>query len=303
MTLLWLNFTKFAGKFLYTRKALVFVNGFLVASLLYFYTEDSYEKKIFAALASYVENQAPNSVNNKQEALLLNCLHLTHHLGENRASIFSGKDVSSFKSTFIHPVTYDLMTTNGACGSYAYILSRLLNELNIPNRIAQMKVNGEYGGHILVEAQTSRGWVTLDASFDLYFRKANGALASFNDVQNNWNYYRSQVPANYDMRYKYDGVRYTNWNRIPVLMPAVKSIIELAIGREATRYFSLRTFFLRKFHVLFDVTLFICLVIFVVIIRSFLRSNPELVKKHFPFIQSKKRSILVITPDVVIRRA
>lgn len=303
MKLLWRKFTRFAGKFLYTRKALVFVNGFLVASLLYFYTEDSYEKKVFEALAAYAQNHIPNSVNNKEEALLLNCLHLTHNLGENRAPIFSGKNVNSFESSVIHPVTYDLMTTNGACGSYAYILSRLLNELNIPNRIAQMKVNGVYGGHILVEAQTSRGWVTLDASYDLYFRKASGTLASFNDVQNNWNYYRSQTPASYDMRYKYDGARYTNWNRIPVLMPALKGIIELAIGREAARSFSLRTFFLRKFHVLFEVTFLICLVIFGFVIRNYVRSNPEMVKKHFPLFQSKKRSLLVITSDVGSRRA
>jgi hypothetical protein len=254
-------------------------------------------------MASYVKNKIPDSVSNKEEALLLNSLHLTHHLGEDRAPIFSGKDFNSFKSSVIHPVTYDLMTTDGACGSYAYILSRLLNELKIPNRIAQMKVNGRYGGHILVEAQTGKGWVVLDGSYDLYFKKANGDLASFNDVQNNWNYYRTQVPANYDLRYKYEGVRYTNWNRIPVVMPAIKSIMELAIGQEAVRYFSLRTSFLRKFHVLFEVTLFICLAIFGFVIRNYLRKNPEMIRIYFPNLYSKKRSLIVYAPEARKRRA
>ena len=108
------------------------------------------------------------------------------------------------------------MTTNGACGSYSYILSRLLNELKIPNRIAQMKVNGEYGGHILVEAKTPKGWIVLDGLYDLYFKKMNGELASFKDVQDNWNYFRDQVPANYNHQYRFEGVRYTNWSKIPV---------------------------------------------------------------------------------------
>jgi hypothetical protein len=194
----------------------------------------------------------------------------------------------------IHPVTYDLMTTNGACGSYSYILSRLLKELNVPNRIAQMKVDGLYGGHILVEAKTSKGWVVMDGLYDLYFKKADGTLASFNDVQNNWDYYKTQVPANYDFRYNYGGVRYTNWNKIPVLMPAIKSILELSLGKKAAGSFSMRTFFLRKFHLLFEVTLFLCFIILVVLIRRYVRNNPEKVKKYFPFLYSGKRPLVVM---------
>jgi hypothetical protein len=287
------KFTSVTGKFLSTRKALVFLNGFLVASLVYFYTEDSYEKKLFETLASCVRDATTDSVN-KEEALLLNSLHLTYQLGSNRANIFNGKQIHSFKASVIHPVTYDLMTANGACGSFAYILSRLLNELNIPKRIAQMKVDGLYGGHILVEAKTAKGWVVLDGLYDLYFKKADGTLASFNDVQNNWNYYKTQVPANYDSRYNYRDVRYTNWDKIPVLMPAIKGILELSIGKEAAGHFSLRTSFLRKFHFLFEVTLVICLINLGVLIRRYARNNPDEVRKYFPFLYSNKRPLVVM---------
>lgn len=293
MYLLLKKFTRFTGKFLNSRKILVFINGFLVASLVYFYTEDSYEENLFKTLASSIKDVTPGSAN-REEALLLNSLHLTYQLGSNRASIFNGKQINSFKSTVIHPVTYDLMTANGACGSFSYILSRLLKELNIPNRIAQMKVDGLYGGHILVEAKTSKGWVVMDGLYDLYFKKANGALASFNDVQNNWDYYKTQVPANYDLRYKYDGVRYTNWEKIPVLMPAMKGILELTMGKEAAKYFSLRTSFLRKYHWLFEVTLVICLIILGVLIRRYMRNNPEKVKKYFSFLYSNKGPLVAM---------
>lgn len=281
----WRKFTRLAGKFLYTGYSLVFVIGFLASSLLYFYMEDSYEKKIFETLSLYVKHNTPDTLN-KEQALLVNCLHLTHLLGKNRIDIFS-REISSFKSSVIHPVTCDLLTSNSACGSYSYTLSRLLNELNITNRIAQMKVGGTYGGHIIVEAKTSQGWVVLDGSYDLCFKKPGGQLASFKDVQGNWEYYCTQVPADYKLQYKYEGVRYTNWDKIPVVMPALKSVLKLAIGKKAVNELSLRTILLRKFHVLFELTVFICLTIFAVIIRNYIRKNTIIYKKRFPSLSAE----------------
>jgi hypothetical protein len=228
-----------------------------------------------------VKDITPDTLN-REEALLLNCLHLTNLLGKNRAGVFS-KEANSFKSSVIHPITCDLITANSACGSYSFTLSRLLNELNITNRIVQMKVGSLYGGHIVVEAKTSKGWVVLDGSYDLYFKKAGGQLASFKDVQHNWNYYRAQVPSDYKHQYKYEGARYTNWDKIPVAMPALKGILMLAIGKEAVNELSLRTALLRKFHLLFNLTAFICLTIFVVVICIYTRKNAIIVKKRFPF--------------------
>jgi len=296
------SFAKSVGKTVKSRYALVFVNGFLLASLLYFYSEDSYEKKLFEALASNVNENASGAKIN-EETLLLNSLHLTYNLGKNRADIFANKEINTPKASLIHPVTYDLMTTNGACGSYAYILSRLLNELKIPNRIAQMKVDGLYGGHILVEAKTARGWIVLDGLYDLYFKKADGELASFKDVQNNWNYYRDQVPVSYNHDYSYEAVRYTNWEKIPVVMPVIKGVLALTVGKEEANNFSLRTSFLRKFHLLFEITVFICVALLGLAIRNYLRRNPGLSKKYLPRRLNKKKYLFVATTEVKEKRA
>ncbi|THU41498.1 hypothetical protein FAM09_05160 [Niastella caeni] len=290
------SFAKFTGKIFHSRYALVFINGFLLASLLYFYTEDSYERTLFETLAGYVKDKSAGA-KNSEEALLLNSLHLTYSLGENRAAIFRNREFHSIKSSIIHPVTYDLMTNNGACGSYAYILSRLLNELKIPNRIAQMQVEGNYGGHILVEAKTSKGWVVMDGSYDLYFKRADGRMASFNDVQNNWNFYRTQTPANYDSRYSYAGVRYTNWDKVPVVMPMIRNILSLAMGREMANSFSFRTYMLRKFHILFEVTICIYWLLLLVVIRNYVRNNREKIKIYFSSFVSRKRPLLVLTAE------
>jgi hypothetical protein len=288
------GFANFIGRIFHSRHVLVFVNGFLLASLLYFYSEDAYENKVFEALGEYVKEKAA-AANNKEEALLLNSLHLTYNLAENRATVFGNKEIHTLKSSLIHPVTDDLMTTNGACGSYSYILSRLLNELKIPNRIGQMKVDGLYGGHILVEAKTSKGWVVLDGSYDLYFKKPDGSMASFNDIKNDWAFYHNQVPANYDNRYRYEDVRYTNWNKIPVVMPVIKGFLTMALGKELANSFSFRTFVLRKFHLLFEATIGIYLLILLLVFRRYLQRNRNTIKKYLSFIIPGMKPVLIIS--------
>jgi hypothetical protein len=260
------------SKALQKRNILLFVYGFLLASLFYFYVEDSYETQLFKGLADYVKEKSAGTKNN-EDALLLQSLHLTNYLGRSRSFIYNHREVNAVKSSLIHPVTYDLQTANGACGSYAYILSRLLNELKIPNRIAQMKVDNMYGGHVLLEAKTSKGWVVLDGSYDLFFKKPDGNMASFADVEGNWAYYQKQVPSDYNYAYSYEGVRYTNWNKIPIMMPLTKGVFALFLGKQGADTFSMRTFFIRKFHVLFEVTVFIYFILISAVMFRYFRKN------------------------------
>lgn len=250
-------------------RVLFFLNGFLLSTMIYFYMEDSYEKSLFEALASYVKSQHhPKAAG---EEILLNSLHVIYSLETNRNEVFCNPQFYSAKSSLFHPVTYDLMTANGACGSYTLILSRLLSELHIPNRIAQMVVKGQNGGHILLEAQTVHGWVVLDPFYNLSFIKPDGNLAGFANIHNNWNYYRKQVPSNYDTAYCYEGVRYTNWQKIPLVMPFLKNILTLVWGKERTESFSLRVHMLRKFHILFQTTCVLYLLLLLSTIRLYVK--------------------------------
>jgi hypothetical protein len=296
------NFFGIIRKAWQSRHTLFFVNGFLLASLFYFYIEDSYEDQLFRAMAQYVKGKSAKQ-GSSEDALLQESVHVTHYLGQGRAAIFNSYAISALKPLLIHPVTYDLMTVNGACGSYAYILSSLLNRLNIPNRIAQMKVNGKYGGHILVEAKTAKGWVVLDGSYDVYFKKPDGSLASFADVGKNWDYYKNQVPADYDNSYRYEGVRYTNWEKIPVLMPLVKNISYLFIGKERTEGFSFRSLFLRKFHVLFLIVGVLYLLLVFTVVRKYYRKNKQAITLYLPVLFSGKRVSSMPVNDSIRKRA
>ncbi len=241
--------------------------------LVYFYTEDNYENQIFKALAVQIRQSTKST---ETDSIILQSVKLTYDLEKFRLSVFGNKQIHSFKSDLIRPITYDLMTGSGACGSYSFVLSRLLNELNIKTRFAQMQVNGKYGGHIVIEALSKYGWVVLDPSYDLSFKKSDGKLASFDDVKNNWSYFKNQVPAHYNLDYSYNNAQYTNWNKIPVIMPMVKQILTFTMGENEANKISIRNLILRKFSLLFKVTLIFYLIITFLFIKIYRQQSEEI---------------------------
>lgn len=248
------------------RYIFMFVNGILLASLFYFSIENSYEEQVFSSLSDKVSSLTTEAKN--RDSIILHSMHLTHRLGVSRMELFSNKKGSTITS-IINPVTYHLQTNEGACGSYSYILSRLLKEFDIDTRIVQMKVGDNFGGHIIVEAESSKGWVVLDPSYDLVFKRNDGQFASFKDVRDDWNNYRKQVPAGYDTSYAYSDARYTNWNKVPVVMPLIRQVMNWTMGKEKTDVFSIRTLFLEKYKMLFNTTLVIYLLIIFFTLRKY----------------------------------
>jgi hypothetical protein len=264
---------------------LIFLNGFLLALLVYFFIEDNYESQIFKALATQVRQ---TSKSNNIDSILSQSVQLTHNLEQFRQSVFGDKEVRTFKSELIRPVTFDLMTGSGACGSYSFVLSRLLSEMDIDTRLAQMKVDGKYGGHIIVEAKSGDKWIALDASYNMIFRKPNGEFASFQDIKGNWDSYKNQVPADYDLSYNYADVRYTNWEKIPVVMPMIKSMMNVTMGKKAADEYSIRSLFIKKFSFLFKATLFLYLLFALWLFRLFRRQSAEIEKFRLSLLFPKK---------------
>ena len=145
-----------------------------------------------------------------------------------------------------------------------------------------MKANGIYAAHNIVEAKTNHGWAVLDPLFDIYFVKPDHTLASFTDVQADWPYYRQQLPNGYDSNYRYAGVRYTNWTKIPVIFPTVKKILDLTIGKPDADTISLRTYFLRKYDICFDVTLVLLVLVFFFTLVKLIKAK-VFPQKNIPF--------------------
>jgi hypothetical protein len=259
------------GRVFLHRYVLFVLNGFFLAATFFFYLHDSFESGLINAMANNVKEDYAKY--KSEDSLLIGSLRLTYFLTERRNRIFEKEDLGDVYTDILRPVTYDLMTAKGACGSYSIVLGSILQKLGFQIRFAQMKVGEVWGGHILIEAKTSKGWAILDPSFNLAFKKPGGNLASFNDVKNNWTFYQKQLPNDYVNEYAYEDVRYTNWGKIPLLMPALKSVTKLFIGSQATEDLSIRTLFIRKFKILAYIALILYLFSWVKIIQRYRRKN------------------------------
>jgi hypothetical protein len=227
----------------------MFLNGFMLASLFYFRMQSSYEKELFASVKASIDHKI--DANDTHDSVAIKAMNTCHYLMSNRATTFTGADASDLRPVFFHSVSEDLMTTSGACGSYALVLARLLDAYQYPVRIAQMKAGSVFGAHNVVEVNTGTSWIVLDPTFNIAFTRPDNRLASFDDVRQNWNYYASQVPKDYNFSYRYEDVRYTNWGKVPILLPSVKALLNLTLGAQKAGTISLRSWFLKIYAVYF----------------------------------------------------
>ncbi|MBR2648448.1 MAG: transglutaminase domain-containing protein [Sediminibacterium sp.] len=243
---------RFFRKIFLNTSILLFLNGLLLGFSIYFKLESNYEDELFTSLVENVIETANPSKN--LDSFFISSMRLTHTLEVNRQNIFRDNKPKGLKANFFRPAVVDLMTGDGDCGSYAVVLARLLKSAGYKVRIAQMQVHGVNAGHMVVEAKKRSGWIVLDPTVNQYFKKPDGSLASFKDVQQNWDYYKKQTHSNYVQSYKYEGVRYTNWSKIPYLGNGVKSIIKIFIGEEETNEIAIRSYLLRKYHFFYSIT-------------------------------------------------
>ena len=259
---------------------LTFLNGFLLASLFYFKMESNYERELFQAIRTNVNSKI--SQNESQDSIVVNVMHACHDLLINRSTIFDNKAMNGLKADLMNPTSVDLMTGKGACSSFSLVLARILEGYNLTVRIAQMEANGVFAAHNTVEVQTGNGWVVLDPLFNLYFVNPRHGLASFADVKNNWAYYRHQLPKNYDSNYRYADVRYTNWTKIPYVLPVVKKILDFSIGKPAADTISLRTYFLQMYDIYFNFTFAIFSIVFGLTLIKLIKAK-VFPQKNIPF--------------------
>jgi transglutaminase superfamily protein len=250
---------------------LMFLNGFLLASLFYFKMESSYEEGLFLSIKAGIDNKIDS--NDTQDSIVVKAMRACNFLMANRSDMFSNNSLG-LEADLLHPTSVDLMTTRGACGSYSTVLARILQAYHYPIRIAQMKANGYFGAHNLVEVKTANsGWVILDPTFNLAFVRPDARLASFNDVKNNWAYYSKQTPPDYDQHYRYEDVRYSDWEKIPVILPAIKGILTFFMGAEKVNEMSIRVFFLKIYSIYFYISLILYIPIFLLTMRRFVKTQ------------------------------
>jgi hypothetical protein len=192
----------------------------------YLYTQAAYVDRTFDYIAARVTTPA---MTQREKAVAL--LHATHDLLEPREKFFEGRRDHGAREDWFHAADFALIEARGACGAYSQVFAQALEAADIDIRIAQMMCAHGPGCHIVVEANIEGRWVVMDAAYDTAFENPDGTLATFGEIGADFPTFRKQLPPNYDDRFAYAGVRYTNWDKVPVLMPALKAVLGLFMGQ------------------------------------------------------------------------
>jgi len=252
---------------------LMFLNGFVLASIFYFVMQSKYENGLFAVIHSEIETHL--DADDTHDSVVVKAMHACHSLMANRATTFQRDESADLglAATIFHSTQVDLMTTKGACGSYSEVLARIIGTFHYPVRIAQMKCGDVWAAHNVVEAYTGNHWVLLDPTFDLAFVKPNNQFASFNDVHNDWAFYSKQVPPGYDMKYRYEDVRYSNWSKFPVIAPVLKKVLTAMSAHVYADGISIRVLFIDTYKVYFELFLLLESLLLIATIRIYIRSR------------------------------
>ena len=111
------------------------------------------------------------------------------------------------------------------------------------------------------------------SNFDTYFINPSRRLASFEEVKNNWDYYKTQLPSGYNLNYRYEDVRYSNWTKVPILLPSIKKILDLSLGKKEADTISLRIYFLRKYNLCFNVFAIFFIIVFSFTVRKLIKAK------------------------------
>ncbi len=141
----------------------------------------------------------------------------------------------------LHPGPADVLRWGsdyrGACGSHTRVVVALLEQRGVPCHPLLLLDAGGRSIHTVVEARIDGRWVVADALYGIVYQRRDGSLASAQDLAADTALFHAQTrdARDYDPRYDYDSVTLINWRKVPVIMPAVRSLLVHAIGEESVR--------------------------------------------------------------------
>jgi len=228
------------------------------------YIDYQYEFAVYRILA------LSQTVPHHEEETFKNLVRLTYKLQVDRLEIIKNMEgFEPFKSKWLRSGDMQLLDANGSCGNFSHVLAELCKTAGMPVRMVQLYQNGVYGAHIIIEAKVNGRWAAADGIFKTYFLNPDSSLANMDDLKNNLAYFENQFPDNYPYKSAYNEFRYTNWQKIPVVMPLFKVFLTAIKGKEWVKTFSMRSYLLNLHKVWFFGLLWVYIPVFFITIFEF----------------------------------
>ncbi len=122
----------------------------------------------------------------------------------------------------------------GSCGSFTRVVVAMLRTRGIDSRPLLLRDPDGRSIHTVVEAWVDGRWVVADPQFGVIFRNRAGQLATAAELSRDTSlvYAESNGGRDYPPQYNYLSYTRMNWEKIPVLLPAVRSAFVHAFGAE-----------------------------------------------------------------------
>lgn len=140
-----------------------------------------------------------------------------------------------------HPSARDVVMRGcdyrGGCGSSSRVVMALLDASGIKSR--SLILLDEHGRriHAVVNARIGDIWAVADPLYGIVFKSRNGSLVTAEQLRRNPALFLANVEENPDYPkevYTYDNYALMNWNKIPVIMPAIRWVLSHTIGESLT---------------------------------------------------------------------
>lgn len=224
---------------------------FFFVLLVYILLEWQHENNLYRNIGHAARIHAANG---DDTSVVKEAITSINDIMQSRHELFRGSEQYSWKQSVFQSADIDLMYGSGSCGGFSKVFARTLQLQGFDVRIAQLKtVRYGYGGHILIEyySEILHKWVFVDPLFMLIIRQTNGDWASVKEVAKHYNRYSDQMPEKFNQKFKFDDVRYTNWDKWGEISKSYYALVKLFIGEHYADKICLRMYQLSTFPLLF----------------------------------------------------
>ena len=235
-------------RFVYNSPRYLLIHVLFLITIVFLVVESQHEDALYYNIIRATKR---NGVQQTDTVFIRNLMVNINTMMYNRLAVFQNTEKLSWKNDLFNSVDADLMYGTGACGGFSKVFARSLKLSGYKVRIGQMKANGYYGAHIIVEVflPDIKRWVVIDPLFLLTFTSTkDGHWAGFEEIKNNWAHYEQQLPLNYDRQYRYEDVRYTNWEKVPLAGSIGYRMLQRILGKERAAAISIRVLILNKYY-------------------------------------------------------
>lgn len=237
--------------FCFSTRLLKLAHLLLAVFLIFILIEWQHENNLYRNIGRMAQRGASSKADT---AVVQEAMTSINSIMQSRSALFQAQEQLSLKQDLFQSADVHLMYGSGACGGYSMVLARTLQVLGYEVRIGQLKViEGGWGAHIIIEYYSNllHKWVMIDPLFQFIPRTKGGNMASIQYLAKHWSDFEAQMPDEFKKRFRYDNVRYTNWDKFGGIPKLYYHTAKLFMGKTYADTICLRIYRLSTFPLLF----------------------------------------------------